>query len=518
MEKHFYLTTAIDYANGPPHLGHAYEKVLADVLARYRRLVGERVHFLTGIDEHGQKVTQTAQAQGKTPEALTAEVAPRFVELCRALDISNDDFIRTSEARHKAVVAQALQQLYEQGDIYKAEYQGYYSVRQEQFVLEKEKVDGAWPELYGEVIEIAEPNYFFRLQNYQDWLIDYLEHHALVVPAYRQKQVREFLKEPVNDLCISRPISRLSWGIPLPFDPDYVTYVWFDALLNYVSAVFVDGTWSPQHWPADYHVIGKDILVPSHSVYWPAMLKALDWPLPKQLLVHGWWHLGGAKLSKSGGVTVDPIDFAATYGPDALRYYLIREMSVGQDADFTHELFLARYNGDLANNLGNLVSRLLNMAGKHFQAGLPACERVEAPEENVSEHWKSTAEAVQADFADFAYHRAMERLFGFFDTLNSYAETRQPWKLAKSSEPADRQLLATSLVTLAEGLRLGRCLLAPVMPRLCDRLSELLAQDPVTRWTPELLAWNPSALEGVQLGAKTILFPRPEAAPAAAAE
>jgi len=508
MSKKFYITTAIDYANGAPHLGHAYEKVLADVIARYRRLMGDQVHFLTGIDEHGQKVTQTAQKLGKTPEQLTSEMAPLFIDLCKRLLISNDDFIRTSESRHKDVVRSILITLWNNGDIYKDEYRGFYSVRQEQFVLEKEKVDGKWPEIHGEVVEIAETNYFFRLSKYQDWLIEYLRTHDFVFPLFRQKQVLEFLKEPVNDLCISRPKERLSWGIPLPFDEDYVTYVWFDALLNYISAVGYGTDAFTTYWPAEYNVIGKDILLPSHSVYWPIMLKALGVEPPKSLLVHGWWHLGGQKMSKSVGEVVRPLDLADQYGPDALRYFLIREMNVGQDSDFTLELFLARYNADLANNFGNLVSRLLNMAGRSFADGLPSASLEEEPEREVRQLWERTREDVLNFYAGFQFHQALERVFAFITAINRYAEIRAPWKLAKSEDPRDQQLFATSIATMAEGVRLATVFLAPVMPGIVERIRALLGQPALARWEGEL-DWS-NRLDGVRPGEKTILFPRPQ--------
>ena len=508
--KTFYITTAIDYANGAPHLGHAYEKVLTDVVARYRRLMGEPVHFLTGIDEHGQKVVQTAEKLGKTPLELTTEVAPLFVKLCEELNISNDDFIRTSEERHKRVVQSILQDLFDRGEIYKGSYKGYYSVRQEQFVLEKERhEDGSWPEIYGEVTEIEEENYFFRLGAYQDWLIEYLRQNAMVVPAFRQKQVLEFLKEPVNDLCISRPKSRLSWGIELPFDTDYVTYVWFDALINYISGIGYGTETFEKYWPVDYHVIGKDILVPPHSVYWPAMLKAIGVAPPKALLVHGWWHIGGAKMSKSTGAKVDPVEFAHAYGADALRYFLTREMSVGQDSDFTEELFLSRYNADLANNLGNLVSRLLNMAGRSCPQGLAAPSVEEAPETDLKEAWGSCRQAVLQAYEDFQFHIALEKTFTFITALNRYAEIRAPWKLAKSEEPREQELLQTTLANLAEGLRLANAFLKPVMPEIADRISGLLGQAPVEVWEGQL-DWS-SRLDGQVLGGKTILFPRPQA-------
>lgn len=507
MKKTFYITTAIDYANGSPHLGHAYEKVLTDVVARYRRLMGDQVFFLTGIDEHGQKVTQTAEAQGKTAEQLTNEVAPLFLGLCEKLRISNDDFIRTSEPRHKAVVCDILQKLYDAGDIYKGEYRGFYSVRQEQFVLEKEKdEDGNWPEIYGEVVEISEPNYFFRLGRYQEWLVEYLRDNAVVFPYYRQKQVQEFLKEPINDLCISRPKERLSWGIPIPFDTDYVTYVWFDALINYISGVGYGTERFAEYWPADFHVIGKDILVPSHSVYWPIMLKAMGVEPPKSLLVHGWWHFSGAKLSKSSGVTIDPVEVADVFGTDGLRYFLTREMSVGQDSDFTIDSMETRYNGDLANNLGNLVSRLLNMAGRSFPEGLPAATVSEEPEQRLRTAWESAREAILAAYEGFQFHQAMEKLFGYISEINRYTDVRAPWKLAKSEEAVDRERLATTLATMAEGLRLAAVFLKPVVPDSADRIQSLLGQPPVELWEG-LLEWG-TRLDGIVLGEKTILFPR----------
>lgn len=506
--KHFYLTTAIDYANGAPHLGHAYEKVLADVIARYRRLQGEKVHFLTGLDEHGQKVQQSARKQGVEPQAYVDSIAPLFHELCQKLCISNDDFIRTTEPRHKLAVQAVLSDLYAKGEIYQAEYRGYYSVRQEQFVLEKEKVDGKWPEIYGEVIEIAETNYFFRLAKYQDWLIEFLENNDFVFPRYRQKQVIEFLKEPLNDLCISRPKERLSWGIPLPFDDNYVTYVWFDALLNYATAVGLGSDKLANYWPADFHVIGKDILIPAHAVYWPIMLKAMGVALPKALLVHGWWHISGQKMSKSTGLTINPIEIASTYGADAFRYFVIREMSVGSDGDFSMEVFATRYDGELANALGNLVSRLLNLTSKHFATGLPAVSIEEAPEQELKALWQATRDEVQKLYDGFAFHLALEKTFVFISALNQYAEKRAPWKLAKSADPRDRALLESSLATLAEGLRLATCFLAPVMPETSAKVARLLGQPDSQPWA-ETLDWG-SRLTGIKLGEKTILFPRPE--------
>ena len=298
--KKFYLTTAIDYANGSPHLGHAYEKILADVIARVQRLTGKETKFVTGLDEHGQKVQQGADAEGIQPQERCDRIADEFKDVLSKLTISNDDYIRTTEPRHKRVVTELLQNLFDAGDIYQDEYEGFYSTRAEQFLQEKDKVNGEWPEIFGEVTRITEKNYFFKLSKYQDWLIDHINQSPdFIKPEYRKSQVLEFLKEPLNDLCISRPSERLAWGIPLPFDPAYVTYVWFDALVNYVTAAGYGTDDFDQYWPADVHVIGKDILAPPHAVYWPIMLKASNLPVPKQILAHGWWTTSGAKMSKS---------------------------------------------------------------------------------------------------------------------------------------------------------------------------------------------------------------------------
>ena len=503
--KTFYITTAIDYVNGSPHLGHAYEKVLTDVIARFRRMMGDQVYFLTVVDEHGQKVQQSARKRGIEPQQFVDEVSQEFRALCTKLDISNDDFIRTTEERHKQVVRQVLQQLFDKGEIYKAEYKGFYSTRQEQFLQDKDRnPDGSWPELYGEVTEITETNYFFKLRSYQNWLIDFLKaNESFVFPRYRQKQVLEFLSEPLNDLCISRPRERLEWGIPLPFDDGFVTYVWFDALLNYYSAV-VD---RPGLWPADFHVIGKDILVPPHAVYWPIMLKAAGIEPPKSLLAHGWWSINGAKMSKSTGNFVEPGEFVDTYGVDALRYFMIREMSVGQDSDFSLNQFLARYNGELANNLGNLVNRTLNMTNR-FSAGIiPAAATDGVPEEALRALWTKTREEVIPLCEGFQFHIALERTFAFITATNAYIELRAPWKLGKSATPEDAALLKTSLATMAEALRLGAALLTAVMPSTVRKINGVLGHEAGAVWSDEL-AWG-ARLTGRTVAATAILFPKP---------
>ena len=502
----FYITTAIDYVNGSPHLGHAYEKVLTDVIARFRRQMGDKVHFLTGTDEHGQKVQASARKLGVAPQEFADKISAEFRGLLTRLNISNDDFIRTTEERHKKVVRGVLQQLFDKGEIYKAEYQGFYSTRQEQFLQDKDRnPDGTWPELFGEVTEITESNYFFKLRNYQEWLIDFLtKNEDFVFPRYRQKQVLEFLKEPLNDLCISRPKERLEWGISLPFDADYVTYVWFDALLNYYSAV-AD---LPGVWPAAYHVIGKDILVPPHAVYWPIMLHAANLPLPRGIIAHGWWMQSGSKMSKSTGNALNPLDLVDEFGVDAFRYFLIREMNVGQDSDFTREQFLVRYNSELANNLGNLVNRTLNMTTRFAGGVLPAAEVTEDAERELHELWAKTREETIPLNEGFQFHTALERAMQFVTATNAYIEKRAPWKLGKSTVPTDQALLRTSLATMAEALRLAVALIQHVTPATTEKINAVLGYQPGTVWIDEL-TWG-TKLNGAKVAEALVLFPRPE--------
>jgi len=386
MSKRFYLTTAIDYVNGRPHLGHAYEKVIADVIARARRSAGQSTFFLTGLDEHGQKVQQAAVAEGKTPQQYCDELAVIWKSFAAKLELTNDDFVRTTDPRHKNVVQAILTKLHRDGFFYKAVYAGYYSTKEETFLTEKDRLpDGTFDPMYGEVTKLEEENYYFKLKDQQQWLIDYLEANpSFVQPDYRRNEVLGFLKNnELEDLCITRPANRLNWGIPLPFDANYVTYVWFDALVNYISVpaaggdpVAMAGTGfrpassgaAPGLWPADLHLIGKDILK-FHAVYWPIMLKAMGAPLPKQILAHGFWQKDGQKISKTTGNIVDPVAIIDEWGTDAFRFYVLRELDIGPDGNWTDAGFRGRYSAELANGLGNLVNRSLSML-KRYRNGI----------------------------------------------------------------------------------------------------------------------------------------------------
>src|ERR1700719_1975202 len=377
MSKTFYITTAIDYTNAPPHIGQAYEKILADVIARYHRLKGEEVFFLTGVDQHGQKVQQSAAKAGVPPAEFVKEITQKWVDLGKKLDVQYDDWAETTSDRHKNVVRGILQRLFDEGQIYKDKQSGYYSVRQEQFLTDKERAtDGELGREWGEVEFREEENYYFRLSHHKEWLLGYIRARAdAVLPAFRQTELRNAIEKLGGDLCISRPKSRLDWGIELPFDENFVTYVWFDALSNYISFIGYDPSLSTfesqpstfrDKWPA-LQIIGKDILIPAHGIYWLIMLHALGFPdaaMP-QLLVHGWWNLGGAKMSKIAGNVIDPFVLADKYGAEALRYYLMSDIATGKDADFSEQRLVERYNNDLANSLGNLLNRSLNMVHRY---------------------------------------------------------------------------------------------------------------------------------------------------------
>jgi methionyl-tRNA synthetase len=527
MPKPFYLTTAIDYTNGAPHIGHAYEKVLADVIARYHRLKGEQVFFLTGVDQHGQKVQQSAEKASVAPQQFVDEITGKFIALWEKLEVRYDGWAATTDPLHKRCVQAMLQRLYGEGQIYKDKQEGYYSVRQEQFLTDKERrPDGEFGPEWGEVEHRVEENYYFRLAQHKDWLLGYLRNNPdCVTPDFRQTELINAVEKLSGDLCISRPKSRLSWGIELPFDRDYVNFVWFDALTNYISFIGYDPAardFSAQpaafreKWPA-LHIIGKDILIPAHGIYWPIMLHALGFPdeqMPK-FLVHGWWNLSGAKMSKSLGNVVDPDLLADKYGAETLRYYLMSDMVIGYDADFLEYRIAERYNADLANSLGNLLNRTLSMAARYsadqlYRGKLTADELtllVDTPSD--------LAKDVQAyrDLADdVAMSGTMDTVIRFADQANLYIERTSPWRMMKEGKSVE---VAQILYDLAERLRIIAILISPVLPKAAHGIFDQLNWKMELRGNEERFSlaeaeWG-KLPNGHVVGKPVPLFPRIEA-------
>ena len=479
----FYVTTPIYYVNDKPHIGHAYTTVLADVLARYHRAAGDDVWFLTGTDEHGQKVQKAAEKNGMTPIEQCNSTVVRVQELWKRLGITNDDFIRTTEERHWKIVQAIMQDLYDRDLIYKAEYKGYYCVACERFFTEKDLIDGKLcPDCQREVDTIVESNYFFRMSKYQDWLIQYItEHPDFIQPAFRANETLGFLRKPLEDLCISRPKSRLSWGIELPFDKDYVCYVWFDALINYISAIGygVDQARFERYWTSCMHLIGKDILT-THSVYWPTMLHAIGLPMPKTIFAHGWWLTGSRKMSKSLGNVVNPMDMADKYGVDAFRYFLLAAMTPGNDASFTEEDFLQRFNTDLANDLGNLLSRVVKLSIKNFGGTIPAPPPLQPLEMELLSKADLAVKQLENELNAMKLDRGIGAVMNVVREANKVLERTAPWTLAKEGK-TDR--LAAVLYTAAKTLEIVSGLLFPIMPEKMTllRRSLGLSEEEITK-------------------------------------
>ncbi|HPY31756.1 MAG TPA: class I tRNA ligase family protein [Verrucomicrobiota bacterium] len=519
MSKRFYITTAIDYVNGQPHLGHAYEKIVTDVIARARRSLGQETFFLTGLDEHGQKVQQAAEEEGKSPQAYCDELAGQWQAFVRKLGITNDDFIRTTQPRHQQVVRAMLAKLHAQGDLYKAPYRGWYSWKEETFLTEKDRrPDGTFDPVWGEVKELIEENWYFRMAQHQAWLIKHLEAYPnFVQPDSRRNEVLGFLKsQTLEDLCISRPAARLNWGIPLPFDPEYVNYVWFDALTNYYSlpvalgdaeaAKPLAGYYEPaaappdsglRLWPADIHVIGKDI-VRFHAVYWPIMLHAAGIPLPRQVLVHGWWQKDGEKMSKTTGNVVDPVAVIDEWGLDAFRYYVLRELDIGPDGNWTDAGFQSRYAAELANGLGNLVNRSLAML-QRYRAGV-----VPSPHHELAADADQARIQTRTALENNELQGALLTIWALVTRANQYVDQTAPFKLAK--DPAQAARLDEVLYNLVETCRVLAVLLWPFLP---GTAAKIYAQLGLTGEPDQFAhaAWGGLGA-GHQVGQPSPLFPR----------
>jgi methionyl-tRNA synthetase len=491
------LTTAIDYTNGSPHIGHAYEKVLADVIARYQRLRGRSVYFLTGVDQHGQKVEQTAAKEGVSPEEYVEKVTARFTALWGKIGVHYDGWAATTDDRHKRCVQAILTDLKEKGQLYKKAYNGFYSVRQEQFLTDRDRdAEGNFGPEWGEVVEIQEENWYFKLSEHTAWLQEFLEKNEVILPQFRKAELMNALARNGGiDLCISRPKERLRWGIEFPFDPDYVTYVWFDALINYISFAGYGGTESSlpdfdSTWNDVVHIIGKDIMVPAHGIYWYCMLHAMgfsDAQMPT-LLVHGWWNIRGEKMSKTLGNVVDPDQLADTFGVDALRYYLTRDITTGKDSDFDLDRLVMLFNTELANELGNLCNRALNMS-QRFTGGVLHCHEPLQEEDLALQQSLVDSLALYREAMDqYDISKGLEALNRHVVNCNIYAERMKPWEMNKDPEKKPR--VATVLYHLAESVAHCAVMLSPVLPDAAAKLAAQLALPDLLSRTLDDLSWG----------------------------
>lgn len=508
MSETFYITTPIYYVNASPHIGHAYTTIVADVLARYHRMAGVETFFVTGTDEHGDKIAEAAQKAGITPKEYADSISAQFRSLWPELAITNDYFIRTTDKNHIATVRYILEKVHAAGDIYFGQYEGYYCVGCERFYMEKELVDGKCPDHQTTPEHRKESNYFFRMSNYQNWLIDYInEHPDFIRPERYKNEVLAFLREPLEDLCISRPKTRLEWGITLPFDENYVTYVWFDALINYVTALgYPEGENFRKFWPAAQHLIAKDILKP-HGIYWPTMLKAAGIEPYRHLNVHGYWNSDASKMSKSLGNVVRPLDLKDKYGLDAFRYFLLRDMVFGLDSNFSEEAFVQRLNSDLANDLGNLVSRTITMAVKYCDGKVP-----QTSEENYDDRLIQAAsravEEMKSCFAEMSLHKALMAVWEFINITNKYIVEKEPWTLGK--DPAAKEKLIAIMYNLLTSLRAVAVLISPFMPQTAQKiLLQIGAGDSEKLDLSGLLDWG-TLRAGNPLTRGESLFPRIE--------
>jgi methionyl-tRNA synthetase len=515
--EQFYLTTPIYYVNDVPHIGHAYTTIAADVLARYKRLAGYDVMFLTGTDEHGIKIERAARDRGISPQQWTDTISAHFRALWERLNISYDDFIRTSQPRHKVVAQTVFQKAYEKGDVYKGLYEGWYCIPDETFLLESEVKDGKCP-LCGRPVEwITEEAYFFRLSKYQDWILEYIDTHpTFIQPVSRRNEVLSFVRSGLRDLCVSR--STFTWGIPVPFDPTQVIYVWIDALTNYITAIGYgsDPQTFEKFWPADIHLIGKEILR-FHAVIWPILLRSADLPPPKQVFAHGWWTADGEKMSKSKGNVIDPGRLAEELAQragasvetavDAIRYFVLREVAFGLDGDFSHAALVQRFNADLANDLGNLLSRTLTMLQRYCQGVVPQPADTDPAANALAEAAAKLLPDVDPLLHELAFHKALARLWEYIRLVNRYTDEQAPWALAR--DPAQRQQLDTVLYNQVESLRIIALLIFPFMPHTAASIWRQMGiqQDISKQHLGTATVWGGSR-PGTQIQPGEQLFPR----------
>ncbi|NMD99808.1 methionine--tRNA ligase [Selenomonas bovis] len=521
-KKPFYITTPIYYPSAKLHIGHAYCTTIADAIARFHRLEGDDVFFLTGSDEHGLKIQQKAEEAGVTPIEYTDKIVAGFQNLWKRLSISNDDFIRTTQKRHERVVQEIFRRIYAKGDIYKGEYKGLYCTPCESYWTEHQlDENGCCPDCHRPVQEVAEEAYFFKMSKYQDRVLQYIEEHPdFIQPVSRRNEMINFIKQGLDDLCISR--TSFNWGIPVPIDPKHVIYVWFDALTNYLTPIgyLDDPEKFHKYWPADLHLVGKEI-VRFHTIIWPCILMALDLPLPKKVYGHGWLIVDGDKMSKSKGNVVDPIGLIDEFGADAIRYFLLREINLGQDGNFSRDALIGRINSDLANDLGNLLHRTLSMTLK-FQGGVVKAPAGESDvDRSLKEDARETVAFFEKNMEDMQLSLTIKKVWAFISRANKYIDETAPWALAK--DPAKEQELANVLYNLTEALRVISVLISPFMPTTAVRIWQQLglAQDFASVRTEDIEQWG-GVPAGLHVGTPEQLFPRievekEEAAPQSAA-